>query len=55
MQNSPDFKRQSLGMFVDPDKLVDARTAGHSPWSIHKRAWAGEFQPETPYDITALL
>lgn len=55
MQNSPDFKRQSLGMFVDPDKLVDARTAGDSPWSIHKRAWAGEFKPETPYDITALL
>src|SRR6202035_659203 len=48
MQNSPDFKRQSLGMFVDPDKLVDARTAGDSPWSIHKRAWAASSSPKLP-------
>lgn len=35
---------------VDPAKLVAARHAGASPWTVHERAMAGEFGPDTPYD-----
>lgn len=35
---------------IDPDKLVEARKAGASPWEIHERAMAGEFAPAKPYD-----
>jgi len=35
---------------VDPDKLVDARKAGASPWDLHQRAQAGEFAPAKAYD-----
>ncbi|MGA9600974.1 MAG: VOC family protein [Methylocystis sp.] len=31
--------------FVDPEKLVEARKAGASPWNLHERAFAGEFAP----------
>ncbi len=31
--------------FVDPEKLVEARKAGASPWKVHERAFAGEFAP----------
>jgi catechol 2,3-dioxygenase len=55
MRTSPDFKRQSMGKFIDPDKLVEAREAGESAWSIHKRAWTGAFAPEHPYALDALM
>jgi len=35
---------------VDPDKLVEARKAGASPWDLHQRAQAGEFAPAKAYD-----
>ena len=35
---------------VDPDKLVEAREAGASPWDLHQRAQAGEFAPAKAYD-----
>jgi catechol-2,3-dioxygenase len=28
---------------IDPEKLVEARKAGVSPWAVHERAMAGEF------------
>ncbi len=34
---------------VDPDKLIEARKAGASPWELHERAVAGEFAPARPY------
>jgi len=30
IQNSPDFARRPLGVFIDPDKMVAAREAGAS-------------------------
>lgn len=35
---------------VDPEKLVEARRAGASPWDLHQRAQAGEFAPAKAYD-----
>jgi hypothetical protein len=40
-----------LHVFIDPEKLTEARNAGASPWEIHKRAFAGEFEPAQPYDL----
>jgi catechol 2,3-dioxygenase len=54
-QHSAEFKKRSIGVFVDPDQLVAARERGESPWGIHKRAWAGDFSPETPYDVRVLM
>lgn len=55
MQNSPDFDRRPLGVFVDPDKMIAAREAGSAAWEVHKRAWQGEFVPANPYDPGKLL
>ena len=55
MQTSPDFARRPLGIDVDPDKLISARTEGATPWEIHKRAWRGEFAPATPFDPSKVL
>ena len=38
---------------IDPEKLVEARKAGASPWEVHERAMAGEFAPAEAYDPTA--
>ena len=42
-------------MFVDPDKMIEARKAGASPWEVHERAFAGVLAPAKPYDPRALL
>ena len=36
--------------FVDPDKMLEARKGGASPWQLHKLAVAGEFAPDEPQD-----
>jgi catechol-2,3-dioxygenase len=33
---------------IDPDKMIEARKAGASPWQLHERAVAGDFAPENP-------
>jgi catechol 2,3-dioxygenase len=55
MRTSPDFAKNPIGAYVDPDKLVAAREADASPWDLHERAWAGEFAPAMPYDPRVLL
>jgi catechol 2,3-dioxygenase-like lactoylglutathione lyase family enzyme len=35
---------------IDPEKMVAAREAGALPWEIHKRAAAGDFAPEEPFN-----
>ena len=46
MKTSPLFTR----VFVDPDKMLEARKKGASPWELHDRAAAGEFNPSKPFD-----
>ena len=55
LRNSPDFAKNPMGKYVDPDRMVAAREAGASPWELHERAWAGEFAPAKPYDLRVLL
>lgn len=40
---------------VDPNKLVEAREAGATPWEIHERAIAGEFSPKGGWGDTKMV
>lgn len=55
IRTSPEFARNPLGVFVDPDKMIAAHALGASQWALHVRARAGEFSPETPYDPRVMM
>jgi catechol-2,3-dioxygenase len=55
IRTSPEFARNPLGVFVDPDKMIDAHDQGASQWDLHVRARAGEFAPATPYDPRVMM
>jgi catechol 2,3-dioxygenase len=50
MRTSEQFARNPIGVFVDPGQMVEARAAGASPEDLHRRGYAGEFQPKGPID-----
>ena len=52
LKNPPPGPRRA---FVDPEKLIAAHQFGASPWQIHERAMSGEFAPDRPYDIRAMV
>ncbi|WP_260287764.1 VOC family protein [Peribacillus aracenensis] len=54
MQKSPQFAAHPNGATIDPKLLVEARELGISSAEIHKRAYAGEYEPSTPADPRAL-
>ena len=47
MKTSPLFTR----VYVDPEKMVEARKKGASPWELHECAVKGEFAPARPRPI----
>jgi catechol 2,3-dioxygenase len=50
LQTSPEFASGPIGKFVDPGKMVAARTAGTDLQELHRMAYAGELSPEnTPH------
>ncbi|MEA2143506.1 MAG: hypothetical protein QOI64_1936 [Solirubrobacteraceae bacterium] len=51
MRTAEEFTANPIGMAFDPDLLVAARDAGATPDELHKRAYAGEFDPGTPLDL----
>jgi catechol-2,3-dioxygenase len=51
MRTSPQFAANPIGMPVDPAKMVAAREAGASFEEVHRRAYAGEFQPDGELDL----
>lgn len=55
MRTSEAFARNPIGMLVDPAQMVQARDAGTSAEELHRRAYAGEFQPTEPVDIRVPL
>ena len=55
LQHSPEFAGRPLGQQVDPAHMMRARDAGATPWDLHKRAWQGEFAPETPANPAVLF
>ena len=55
MRHSPDFAARPIGHYVDPDKLVEARKAGATPYELSERAWRDEFASDQPYDPRVLM
>jgi catechol 2,3-dioxygenase len=51
IRTSEDFVADPIGRFVDPDKLIAAMRSGSSPEEIHRRAYAGEFEPAEQPDL----
>ena len=47
----PAFAANPIGVGIDPDQLISAREAGTSPEVIHRQAYSGAFEPETPLDL----
>jgi catechol-2,3-dioxygenase len=46
-----EFVANPIGMNIDPDALVVARDGGADADEIHRRAYAGEFEPAAPLDL----
>jgi len=55
MRTSPQFAARPMGSYVDPEKLVAAHAAGTSSGEIHRRAYAGEFAPDSAVDPRVLM
>ncbi len=51
MRTAPEFKANPIGVQVDPEKLVSARREGADAAELHRRGYAGEFDPGTPLDL----
>jgi catechol 2,3-dioxygenase len=50
MRTSPQFKADPIGKFVDPAKMIAARSKGAKTKELLRRAYAGEYPPAAPYD-----
>ena len=48
---TPEFVANPIGINVDPDAMVEARAAGANTHELHRRAYAAEFEPQTPLDL----
>jgi catechol 2,3-dioxygenase len=55
IRTSPEFAANPIGVFVDPQKMIEAHASGASAWDLHVRARAGEFAPAVPYDPRVMM
>jgi catechol 2,3-dioxygenase len=51
MRTAPEFKANPIGVPVDPEQLYAAWTEGADQGELHRRSFAGEFDPGTPLDL----
>jgi catechol 2,3-dioxygenase len=51
MRSSPLFAANPIGRAFDPELVLAARDAGAGADELHRRAYAGEFDPGTPMDL----
>lgn len=51
MRTSPVFAADPIGVHLDPERILAARSAGATPEELHHRAYAGEFTPEAALDL----
>jgi catechol-2,3-dioxygenase len=51
LRTAPEFAANPIGVYVDPDQIVEAQRGGMSAEEIHRRGYAGEFAPATPQDL----
>jgi catechol 2,3-dioxygenase len=55
LRTSPDFQRNPMGTYVDPEQIMAAHKAGATFAELHQRAMAGAFAPATPMNPRVLL
>jgi catechol-2,3-dioxygenase len=51
VRTAPEFVANPIGVYVDPDQMVAAQRAGASADELHRRGFAGEFEPAVPQDL----
>jgi catechol 2,3-dioxygenase len=51
MRTAPEFQENPIGINTDPEKLLEAWKAGADAAELHRRSFAGEFDPGTPLDL----
>ncbi len=51
MRTAREFETNPIGVNVDPDRLVAAWREGSDAAELHRRGFAGEFDPGTPLDL----
>jgi catechol-2,3-dioxygenase len=51
MRTAPEFAENPIGVTLDPDALLAAHRAGADADELHRRGYAGEFEPGTPLDL----
>src|SRR3984893_1504938 len=55
LRHSPEFAKNPIGHFVDPDKVLASREAGATAAEISEMAWKDQLAPSVPYDPRVLL
>ncbi|WP_434004168.1 VOC family protein [Candidatus Dormibacter sp.] len=51
MRTAPEFNTNPIGVNADPEQLHAAWRAGADAAELHRRSYAGEFDPGTPLDL----
>jgi catechol 2,3-dioxygenase len=55
LRHSPEFARNPMGHYIDPEKLLQAGEAGATPSQLSARALKDELVPVQVYDPRVLL
>ncbi len=51
MRTAPEFAADPIGVNLDPAAMLEASKAGADAQELHRRGYAGEFDPGTPLDL----
>jgi catechol 2,3-dioxygenase len=51
MRNSPEFTANPIGVPFDPSAMLSEHRRGVAADELHRRAYAGDFDPGTPLDL----
>jgi len=51
MRTAPEFEVNPIGVNADPDRLLAAWRETGDAAELHRRSFAGEFDPGTPLDL----
>ncbi|HLH66981.1 MAG TPA: VOC family protein [Solirubrobacteraceae bacterium] len=51
MRTAPEFQANPIGVNTDPQKLLEAWRGGADAAELHRRSYAGEFDPGTELDL----
>jgi catechol 2,3-dioxygenase len=55
MMSDPRFAENPIGVSIDPEQMVAARSQGDSAETLHTRAYSGDFAPQDPLDLRVPL